>query len=239
MAAATDTCGNRVTLDCIVCSTSFSFTKAGPGRYPRFCSPECKGTQTSAKGVEYRQRKAMGVRLNRYPVGVTKPTPVVEFTCIECSTRTQRGHSPLGNKFCTDHCRDAWHTRAKLGDRSERRCAACGDSFTPRVAGLRYCSTQCRKLSWSAKKRARKAGARVETVSPLKVFERDGWRCHLCGIKTKQHLRGTSASNAPELDHIVPLSKGGEHSYRNTACSCRGCNGRKGASLIGQMRLFG
>lgn len=29
------------------------------------------------------------------------------------------------------------------------------------------------------------------------------------------------------LDHIVPISKGGPHTYSNTQCLCRDCNLKK------------
>jgi 5-methylcytosine-specific restriction endonuclease McrA len=44
--------------------------------------------------------------------------------------------------------------------------------------------------------------------------------------------------DAPELDHIVPLACGGAHTYQNTQCTCRECNGRKGATILGQLRLL-
>ncbi|AKR55715.1 hypothetical protein XM25_07875 [Devosia sp. H5989] len=79
----------------------------------------------------------------------------------------------------------------------------------------------------------------VEAVNPLLVFERDRWTCKLCGRKTPKRLRGTVKPDAPELDHIVPLALGGEHSYRNTQCACRQCNSAKGATAMGQTLLFG
>lgn len=80
--------------------------------------------------------------------------------------------------------------------------------------------------------------AHVEAVNPTVVFERDGWRCRNCRCKTPQALRGTYKSNAPELDHIVPLARGGEHSYRNTQLLCRKCNGEKADGPGGQLRLI-
>ena len=78
----------------------------------------------------------------------------------------------------------------------------------------------------------------VETVDPLGVFERDGWRCQLCGARTPKERRGTYHDRAPELDHILPLSKGGEHSYANTQCACRRCNHGKGAEPMGQTMFW-
>jgi len=112
-----------------------------------------------------------------------------------------------------------------------RRCKSCRDHR--RNEAVRK-SRRIRK----PKERARLRAARVESVDPLKVFERDGWKCHLCHRKTPSRLRGTYHDAAPELDHIIPLSRGGEHSYANTACACRKCNGKKGATVVGQPSLF-
>jgi 5-methylcytosine-specific restriction endonuclease McrA len=87
------------------------------------------------------------------------------------------------------------------------------------------------------RREARKRGVAYESVDPMKVFARDKWRCQLCGIKTPKSLRGTCEPNAPELDHIDPLAAGGSHTYANTQCACRRCNGAKGAKPLGQLNL--
>jgi len=47
------------------------------------------------------------------------------------------------------------------------------------------------------------------------VFARDGWICQYCGAP------------AENLDHVVPKSKGGEHTWENVVAACRRCNSRK------------
>lgn len=82
----------------------------------------------------------------------------------------------------------------------------------------------------AASKLARKLRERataVESVNPYKVFDRDGWKCRCCGIDTPLEKRGSYAPDAPELDHIRPLSKGGGHTYKNTQLLCRQCNADK------------
>ncbi|MCA0032740.1 HNH endonuclease [Mesorhizobium sp. B263B2A] len=94
----------------------------------------------------------------------------------------------------------------------------------------------------AALRKARKLrlrGVTVETVNPIAVFDRDKWRCQLCGVKTPRKLRGKNQPTSPELDHILPLAVGGEHSYRNTQCACRSCNLAKSSKPLGQTRLFG
>ena len=51
------------------------------------------------------------------------------------------------------------------------------------------------------------------------VFERDGNRCLKCG-----------SSNDLSIDHIVPLSKGGDNDTNNLQTLCKTCNSSKGSS---------
>ena len=47
------------------------------------------------------------------------------------------------------------------------------------------------------------------------VFARDDWKCQYC------------ASPAENLDHVVPRSRGGEHTWENVVAACRRCNSKK------------
>jgi 5-methylcytosine-specific restriction endonuclease McrA len=47
------------------------------------------------------------------------------------------------------------------------------------------------------------------------IFARDGHKCQYCGAA------------AENIDHIVPRSKGGLHSWDNVVAACRRCNARK------------
>lgn len=91
----------------------------------------------------------------------------------------------------------------------------------------------------SHNRRAKIAGVMVDAVNPIEIFERDGFKCQLCGIKTRLDYNRYHPKRS-ELDHIIPLSLGGEHSKRNTQCLCRHCNATKRNAGIGdQLRLFG
>jgi 5-methylcytosine-specific restriction endonuclease McrA len=52
------------------------------------------------------------------------------------------------------------------------------------------------------------------------VFARDGHRCQYCGRV------------AECLDHVIPRSKGGPHTWENVVASCRACNVRKADHLL-------
>lgn len=120
------------------------------------------------------------------------------------------------------------------------KCHCCGKLFTNSygIKNNKYCSELCCKKATRASSHALrrskiKENGLYEHVNPFKVFDRDKWKCCLCGVNTPRSKRGSYDDNAPELDHIIPLSKGGEHSYRNTQCLCRKCNSDKSDKVLG------
>ena len=87
-------------------------------------------------------------------------------------------------------------------------------------------------------KRGRLAGADYEPVNRVKVFERDNWRCGICRRKINPKLVHPHPRSAT-VDHIVPISKGGEHTYRNTQAAHWECNSIKSDGGSGeQLRLI-
>lgn len=53
-------------------------------------------------------------------------------------------------------------------------------------------------------------------VNKINVLRRDNYECQFCGVKLKNST-GT-------VDHIIPTSKGGKHSWKNVVAACRNCN---------------
>lgn len=136
-------------------------------------------------------------------------------------------------------------------------CKHCGSEARRKLPRFRFCSLGCQRQyrqeyrqaykqseaykayrrAAKSRRRARIRGAKVDRIDPIKVFERDKWRCHLCGCRTPKRLRGSYEPNAPELDHIIPLAAGGSHTWGNVACSCRECNNSKSDQPLGQIGL--
>lgn len=224
---------------CKHCATEFI-----PKKYDRiqFCSRDC--------GYAFRKANALPAdelarRLSerRKSKAFLRVHSVWFKHCQHCgglfTARTSKA------KYCSDRCLMVGTSIRKGKSFDPRPCAECGETFVPVYGSMRrtYCSDECclRSARRTARK-ARKAKQRkvtTEPVNPTKVFDRDGWRCQLCKTKTPRRLRGTYHPRAPELDHIIPLSQGGEHSYRNTQCACRHCNAGKGSKPLGQLRLIG
>lgn len=72
------------------------------------------------------------------------------------------------------------------------------------------------------------AGQRALMTSALRkhILERDNYTCRQCGVSThdEPHL-------LLEVDHIIPVSKGGMTTEDNLQTLCWRCNRTKGAKL--------
>jgi 5-methylcytosine-specific restriction endonuclease McrA len=79
----------------------------------------------------------------------------------------------------------------------------------------------------SHKRRIRVEKTFIEKVDSMKVFNRDNWICQLCNYPVSK-LMDKRLVDIASLDHIIPISKGGEHSYANTQLAHLSCNIRKG-----------
>lgn len=118
-------------------------------------------------------------------------------------------------------------------------CVECGEKFRPFRRTDITCTRNC------ADQRARRFGrlesnltramrrlVQVEVVSSEVVFDRDDWICQICHEDIPRDSSWPDALSA-SLDHILPLSRGGEHSYVNCQASHLGCNRSKGAKVVG------
>ena len=82
-----------------------------------------------------------------------------------------------------------------------------------------------------ARRRALQKATEVEQLDRLTVFERDAWVCQLCLGVVDNNLKWPDKGFAT-LDHIVPLSKGGDHTYANVQLAHFGCNLTKADSIV-------
>jgi len=62
------------------------------------------------------------------------------------------------------------------------------------------------------------------------VFIRDGYTCQYCGVVTRDLT----------IDHVVPKSRNGAHTWENLVSACKVCNHRKGGKTLQEahMRLL-
>lgn len=61
------------------------------------------------------------------------------------------------------------------------------------------------------------------SISRRGVFARDDYTCQYCGDK------------ADSIDHVIPRSRGGTHTWENVVAACRACNSKKRDRLPSEM----
>jgi 5-methylcytosine-specific restriction endonuclease McrA len=206
----------------------------------KFCSDECFQKHLYARRSKIETFK----EYNRQKVAEHKARQVASRAPVVCKNCNSEFHGKHGRRvFCSDVCGQEYAAfRSKVDPPSLQICPECKCEFLPSRAGIVFCSIACQKKARRRKndpiRRARKRNATIEKFDPLEILERDNWICYICGVKTNPQLRGSYDHNAPELDHIVPLAAGGDHSRENTACACRQCNNKKSDKPLFQVRLI-
>lgn len=135
-----------------------------------------------------------------------------------------------------------------------KECAICGNIFYSEYAQAVYCSDRCKRKAKkdrrkqrdplrykeSKKKhsrmcrhisRAKKYGVPYVYGITLKaVAKRDNNICQICGkpCDWNDDSWGNGAGpNYPSIDHIIPLSRGGSHTWDNVQCAHLLCNSYK------------
>lgn len=119
-----------------------------------------------------------------------------------------------------------------------------------------YCSIECNKQSKKItikrhqkinkhkykrirddKQWARIYGNKYEPISRTIVYRKHNYICTSCGVKCLHPNKDNyNQSNAATLDHIIPKSKGGSHTYDNVTLLCRSCNTIKSDKIVTQFK---
>lgn len=59
------------------------------------------------------------------------------------------------------------------------------------------------------------------------VFIRDSYTCQYCGVQSRDLT----------IDHVIPKSRNGPHTWENLVSACKSCNHRKGGKTIHEARM--
>jgi predicted transcriptional regulator len=133
-----------------------------------------------------------------------------------------------------------------------RKCNCCGKDFFAYHKTSIYCSESCKRKAKKMRRkerdpqyksnqkrfkrekgyiaRAKKYGCEyVYGITIKAVFKRDNGICKICGKPCDMNDRtyGDYGPNYPSVDHIIPLSRGGSHTWNNVQLAHTICNSYK------------
>lgn len=145
-------------------------------------------------------------------------------------------------RLCDDCKIKTWKQRPGYGI-----CQGCGGT-RPIKGGRRFCETcsaqlaKARNRRKNTKRRAarmRGAAIEVERYTTQEIAERDNWTCHLCKRKVTKRQLPHAHPRSATIDHLVPVSAGGDDVRANVALAHWSCNAARSDTGAAQLRLMG
>jgi len=193
---------------CSVCYNKFRTGSNGPKITYKGPCVSC-GSSDSRTGKFVRKMCANCYRVYSY----NQSHPKQQGYCIDCGVNIETKRKITKCKRCLS-CYRKWKRKTDPAylERERKKLKA-------------YASTERGKETARGCVRRRRA-RQAQVEHPLTsqewqvVLKKYDYKCVYCGSKKRI-----------EMDHIVPLSKGGKHSIQNVLPACRSCNAEKNNKL--------
>ena len=68
-----------------------------------------------------------------------------------------------------------------------------------------------------------------------KIGRRDRWQCHLCHLPVPKKGYTLNSPQAPSIDHVTPVTRGGRDVQTNLRLAHRRCNELRGDRLLSEL----
>ena len=171
--------------------------------------------------------------------------PLLSKTCQRC------GNNYRANSIKSVHCdqcvleiKKEQQAIRKLWDGKIIQCYECGQDFSMTSSRSKYCSLECLNRSMARvrelrKRTALKNNGKIDnSITLSKLINRYRNICKLCGlmcngddyiISEEGHF--IVGKTYPTIDHIIPISKGGTHTWNNVQLAHHYCNSIKSDNL--------
>lgn len=123
---------------------------------------------------------------------------------------------------CSDVCGFLLTKKEETDKKKKWICIVCGNEFTRRRKNQQHCSDKCKDI----------IDIENNKVGEFIILNRDNFTCVYCGRSPVED--GIKL----HLDHVIPISKGGESNAANLVTSCHNCNLEKGNRIINSDKIL-
>lgn len=125
----------------------------------------------------------------------------------------------------------------------KKRCANCGKLFVKKIKSKKYCSIRCRNRAEERRKseirdKRINQNEKDKGITLDKIYKKYEGVCYLCGGKCDYNdykMNGNAfivGNSYPSIEHIIPISKGGTHTYKNIKLAHMICNSHKSNKIL-------
>lgn len=235
-------------IECINCG----ITKEMKSPKAKFCSRKCRNQYNKSnyghdqtckhcsKGfINYSKRDFCSTqcysdfRIENSKKSQYIPRPKMTKICINCNqhyeTHTEK------SKYCGYRCKYEYTVKQKTNHNV--KCSECSCWFTTTDQRKLFCSSGCkdkfhdRKKETLRRKRIKQNGKINWDISIERLMKRDKGICYLCGNKVNV-LLDPNDDEYPSIEHVIPIVKGGTHTWGNVKLAHRKCNYIKSDKVV-------
>jgi 5-methylcytosine-specific restriction endonuclease McrA len=169
-----------------------------------------------------------------------------EFVCTGCGAKFQAMAKRNGNPYCNHDCYldNRYGLERPRGTNWPKsiiyikRCCDCDEWIVAKRSFQIRCK-ECAYLNNISMANQREHEHRIphrkdgEKITRKQLHIRDGGRCYICKRKTVLKNKGKKRNkNLSTIDHVIPVSHGGTHTWTNVRNCCWQCNIAKGSKEL-------
>lgn len=245
-----------VTKECTVCGTTYKAQVSNS----IYCSPKCHDVVKVANRKKERRELIAYAECTQCGKEY-KPTLTVKAFCsVECKDRHTSESQAIkiyykdcatcfslfvskysNKKYCSHRCGSNYSRINKSRmQRRLKKCKTCDVWFWRKTNRSVCCSEYCAKkyknhlskLDVYKRKRLMKSNGEIDKdISITKLLKKYNNKCYLCNSVVSLQLDAYD-SLYPTIEHVIPVSRGGTHTWDNVMLSCRRCNCKKHAMTL-------
>ena len=181
--------------------------------------------------------KDCGDIITRYANAVRKPAT---FRCYNCEriTRANRQEQKKEQRLFEKEKKNIDKQLDSI-QLSFLVCKHCGKLFIPIGNRTTFCSNRCASRNHEQQKsrkrleKAKQNGTIDYTITLDKLIKRDNNICYLCGKEcnlydyTMVNNNKIAGNYYPSIEHVIPITNGGTHTWDNVKLAHRICNSLK------------
>ncbi|SIQ57535.1 HNH endonuclease [Bacillus cereus] len=235
----------------IVCK-SCGIEKESKYKTTKFCSDKCRRkyngkhrghkqmcNQCSEVFYKYKKQDYCSPECFRNSLKENKKEVERKLYCKTCCHCNKEFTTTKSNKvYCSAECLYQSQLKKMEEERKrnivyiQKRCKECGKHFNTTRSKTVYCSKGCslkynnRRKETTRRKRIIENGNVNWEISIERLLKRDGNACYLCGETVNVNI-DTNDDYYPSIEHLIPIAKGGTHTWGNVKVAHRRCNSLK------------
>lgn len=202
---------------CVVCGKAFETFRGSD----KCCSHEC--TIENGKSSKHRNGKNSGGKSRNQHT-------LEEYNRLRKEQAKQNAETKKIEKM--------WYV---ANHTVQRECKICGSLFyCLDKSSDKTCSHECSRKLRNKRRDRRIPESQIidKDITIEKLYKRDNGKCWICGgncnfddIAISKKGYPYPGDNYPEIEHVIPVSRGGLHAWDNVRLAHRKCNADKGVKM--------